>query len=172
LSLGQEPCLIIKSPGIPGTLLNVTYTTATNIFFANTKGITIGITGTKGKSTTVSLLYSILKRAGCDAYLVGNIGQPMLPILDRLKHNSISVIELSSYQLSDIKYSPHIAVFLNIYPEHIPYHQTYDNYLSSKVNITKFQSNKDYFIYNSSIDDLNQINSKAIKIPIANLPKN
>src|SRR3989344_643320 len=70
--------LVIRSPGIPKHLITRPYTTDTNIFLANINNIVIGVTGTKGKSTTVSLIYSILKEAGKKTHLIGNIGNPML----------------------------------------------------------------------------------------------
>jgi len=144
--------LIIKTPGIPKKLIRRPYTTATNIFFseiADKNIITIGITGSKGKSTTASLIYSILKEAGKTVKLVGNIGSSMLnSITKSIKKDSIFVLELSSYQLDDIKFSPNIAVILNLFPDHMPYHGGIEQYYSAKKNIINFQKENDIFIYN------------------------
>jgi len=141
--------LVIRSPGIPKKLVTKVYTTATNIFLANIDNIVIGVTGTKGKSTTASLIYSILKTAGKKVHLVGNIGLPMLEeMLKTIEKNDIFVAELSSYQLDDIKYSPHIAVVLDLFPEHMNYHGDIKNYYQAKKNIIKYLTAKDYFIYN------------------------
>jgi UDP-N-acetylmuramoylalanine--D-glutamate ligase len=147
--------LVIKSPGIQKKLIHVPYTTATNIFFGNVKGMTIGVTGTKGKSTTASLIYGILKKAGKRVQLGGNIGKPLLDEL-RLDNTpeSIYVCELSSYQLDDIRYSPHISVFINIFPEHMNYHGTVENYFTAKKRIIEYVTDKDYFVFNPSYPQL------------------
>lgn len=147
--------LVIKTPGIPKALITQKYTTATNIFFANCKGTIIGVTGTKGKSTTSSLIYHILKTGEKRSHLVGNIGNPALSEL--MKENGkddIFVMELSSYQLDDISYSPHISVVLNLFPEHMNYHGKVANYYDAKKNIVKYTKQDDYFIYNPKYSDL------------------
>ncbi|MDD5721492.1 MAG: Mur ligase family protein [Candidatus Pacebacteria bacterium] len=130
----------IKTPGIPKDKVKITYTTATNIFFSKNKNFTIGITGSKGKSTTTSLIYEIFKKSGKKVRLLGNIGNPMLgALLDSPKPDEIFVIELSSYMLEDIEYSPNVAVLLNLFPEHMNYHRGVENYYQAKNNIFKFQ---------------------------------
>ncbi|QQG44831.1 MAG: UDP-N-acetylmuramoyl-L-alanine--D-glutamate ligase [Candidatus Roizmanbacteria bacterium] len=154
LSKQKDYDLVIKTPGIPKHLVTVPYTTATNIFFANTNNLIIGVTGTKGKSTTASLIYSILKQAGENVRLVGNIGNPMLDELGKgVNPEEIFVIELSSYQLDDIHYSPHIAVIVSLFPDHMNYHGNIENYYEAKHNLIRFVKENDYFVYN----DQNQI---------------
>lgn len=167
--------VVIKSPGIYPFLpeLNIinksnkTIISNTEIFFENCKGTVIGITGTKGKSTTTSLIFKMLKNGGYDVRLAGNFGVPPLSVLDGTTSKTIFVTELSSYQLMNLKKSPHISILLNIFREHIDYHQTFKAYVESKNNITRYQSEKDYFIYNSSSTLLSEIanNSKAKKVP-------
>ncbi|MDO8573833.1 MAG: UDP-N-acetylmuramoyl-L-alanine--D-glutamate ligase [Candidatus Daviesbacteria bacterium] len=160
--------VIIKSPGIPylpeikkaqkqGKII----TSATNIFFQKCPGMIIGVTGTKGKSTTASLIYEVLKIGGMDAHLIGNIGKPALYLLDQLNENSIVVYELSSFQLEGLNKSPHIAVITNLYPEHLDHHGNFEDYRQSKFNITKFQTEKDYLICNKDIS----VDTKAQRIP-------
>lgn len=147
--------LVIKTPGIPKRLVTKPYTTATNIFLANIKNIVIGVTGTKGKSTTVSLIYDILKQAGKKVHLIGNIGRPMLDtMLKEIGKEDIFVCEFSSYQLDDIKYSPHIAVVLDLFPEHMNYHGDIKSYYRAKKNIIAFVTSNDYFIYNPRFEEL------------------
>ena len=147
--------LIIKTPGIPKEFITQKYTTATNIFFANCKGIIIGVTGTKGKSTTSSFIYHLLKTGGKKVHLVGNIGNPALAKLMKPPgKDDIFVMELSSYQLDDIHYSPHISVVLNLFPEHMNYHGRVENYYDAKKNIVKYIKQEDYFIYNPKYKDL------------------
>lgn len=142
--------LIIKTPGIAKDLVFPhTYTTATNIFFANVKGKTIGITGTKGKSTTSSIIHKILKDSGLKAHLVGNIGNSMLSELEiSNEQDDIFVCELSSYQLDDCLYSPHIGVILNLYPDHMNYHKSVEAYYAAKTNIVRHMTSNDFFVYN------------------------
>lgn len=147
--------LVIKTPGIPKKFITKPYTTATNIFFANINNIVIGVTGTKGKSTTVSLIFNILKNAGKQVYLLGNIGKPMLEeLLKPVSDKSIFVLELSSYQLDDCNYSPHISVVLDLFPEHMNYHGDVKNYYQAKKNIVTNIKDKDYFIYNPRFEEL------------------
>lgn len=168
--------LAIKSPGIHKSKVKIPYTTATNIFFSNAKGIIIGITGTKGKSTTTALIYNILKNAfGDRVHLLGNIthkltnlGKPLLSsINDMNKNDQIFVCELSSFQLDDLKKSPNIAVFTSFFPEHMDFHGNVKNYFNAKKNITKFQTKEDFFIYNPRFKELKTLakQTKAKSIP-------
>lgn len=157
LSEQEKFDLIIRSPGIPKHLVTKPYTTATNIFLANIKNTVIGVTGTKGKSTTASLIYSILKTAGKKVHLIGNIGLPKLEeMLKPIDKEDIFVCELSSYQLDDIKFSPHISVIINLFPEHMNYHGSVDAYYQAKKNILKFVKPDDYYCYNPKYPILKQ----------------
>ena len=118
LETQKEYDLAIRTPTLRPEFITIPYTTGTNLFFANVSNTVIGVTGTKGKSTTVSLLHHILLTAGLQSRLCGNIGIPMLEALnDGVDPNDIFVVELSSYQLEDIQYSPNIAVsYTHLYP--------------------------------------------------------
>lgn len=144
----QDYDLAIKSPGVPPDLVKIPYTTATNIFFSNYKGKTIGVTGTKGKSTTSTLIFEMLKEAKKEVYLGGNIGEPPINFLDKLNDESWTVLELSSFQLQDINKSPSIAVVLMITSEHLDYHKDITQYVEAKRNIVKFQNQNDFAIFN------------------------
>lgn len=167
----HEYDLIIKTPVIRPDVVTVPYTTATNIFMANSKHIKIGITGTKGKSTAVSLLYHVLKHAGKKVALYGNIGTPMLKALvDGVPDDTTIILELSNYQLEDISYSPHIACILNIHRE-LHNHPTFESYAGSKINITRYQSHDDFLFYNGAFPEIkSKIKlSKAKKIDISKI---
>ena len=149
--------LVIRSPGIQKQLVTKPYTTATNIFFGNCQGQIIGVTGSKGKSTTTSLIYSILKNAKKKVKLCGNIGRPMLlELLKPISREAIFVCELSSYQLDDIEHSPDISVITNLFPEHMNYHGSLDAYYQAKKNILKFVKPDDYYCYNPKYSILEQ----------------
>jgi UDP-N-acetylmuramoyl-L-alanine---L-glutamate ligase len=144
--------LIIKSPGISLSQLPVNFplekfASQTALFLEMFRNRTIGITGTKGKSTTASLIHHLLIAAGKDALLIGNIGVPPFDILDRIKDETLIVFELSSHQLEGVKVSPHIAVLLNIYQEHLDHYASYRAYQMAKYNIARWQKPGDIFIY-------------------------
>ncbi len=171
--------VVIKTPGIPMSKIEKSFskdtiiTTQTNIFFNNFKGMIIGVTGTKGKGTVASLIYCILKQAGKDVELVGNIGAPVMEKLVELEESGgagdkIFVYELSSHQLQGLKRSPHIAVFTNLFSDHLDYYKNIKEYQQAKANITKYQTKNDYFIYNANDKKVAEIakNTKAQKVPI------
>src|SRR3989338_3101249 len=142
--------IAVKTPGIHKSLVTIPYTTATNIFFSCVKGSykIIGVTGSKGKSTTASLIYAIIKEARKNTQLLGNIGTPMLgALLQPIQPETIFVLELSSYQLDDITFSPDIAVVTNLFPEHMDFHGSVKNYYAAKKNIFKFRSSDSHVIF-------------------------
>lgn len=153
--LGQFD-LVFRSPGVPFNLpeiqsaikQGVIFSSATKLFFEHCSSRIIGVTGTKGKGTTSTLIYRLLKRGDFDAHLAGNMGVPMLDILPQLKQHSIAVLELSSFQLQDLAVSPQIAVVLSVFPDHLDAHATLKEYLDAKGNIARYQtSGNDVFFF-------------------------
>jgi UDP-N-acetylmuramoylalanine--D-glutamate ligase len=141
--------IVIKTPVIPKELVSAHYTTATNLFFSEvSREQIIGVTGSKGKSTTSKLIYEMLKQGGAKVRLVGNIGVPALQeILETPVHeDELFVFELSSYQLEDLDVSPHIAVITSLFPEHIDHHGSLEAYYEAKRNIIRFQEADDTFV--------------------------
>lgn len=130
---------------------NIPVEVDSGIFFKLCKNTIIGVTGTKGKTTTSSLIYEILKAGGKNAIKVG-IGQsPVLDKLKSLKKDTIVVFELSSWRLSALgreKVSPQIAVMTNIYPDHLNYYKSMDEYVRDKKNIYLYQKNEDFCVLN------------------------
>lgn len=147
----QGECdIVIKTPVIPAREVTRSYTTATNFFLADVpRERIIGITGSKGKSTTATLIHSLLEAGGMRARLLGNIGIPALgSIMEKpLGDDEWVVMELSSYQLEDSDTSPHIAVVTSLFPDHLDYHGGKEAYFEAKHSITKFQDSQDHFWY-------------------------
>lgn len=161
---------IVRSPGISADSPALSaakkvgkyITSLTNIFFSVCPGKIIAVTGTKGKSTTASLIAKILAQKYPDVRLVGNIGNPALDYLENANQNTLFVIELSSYQLEDIRYSPFVAVILDIVPEHLDRYQNFENYVAAKERIVKFQTPKDYVVFNPNHKISTDIASKSL----------
>lgn len=146
--------IVFRSPGI--SLLQpefrqvvkkgVEISSTTRLFFELCPAKIVGITGSKGKSTTTSLIYHLLKGTNPKVYLAGNIGYSPIPLLSKLKKTDWVVLELSSFQLEDLPYSPQLAVMLNVVPEHLDRHKTYGKYLLAKQNIYKHQKKSDVLV--------------------------
>ena len=111
-------------------------------------GTVIGVTGSDGKTTTTTLIYEMISKKGYNCYLGGNIGTPLFTKLKQMKPEDIIVLELSSFQLMEMKISPHIAVITNITPNHLNIHSSYEEYIDAKKNIYKNQNEKDIVVLN------------------------
>lgn len=177
----KNKILAIKSPGLSpknplillARKLKTQLTSSTNIFFElletlnsdenNNKPLikTIGVTGTKGKSTTTSMIHHVLTDCGLKTFFGGNIGIPPLSLwpeikellqeegeVEFIKKPVVVILEMSSHQLSDLKFSPSIAVILDISPEHLDYYDSFDEYIQAKSQISRFQTDADLIIFN------------------------
>lgn len=170
----EEYDVIMKSPGISFVGLD------TSKFYNNIKSqlellleffdmFTIGITGTKGKSTTSSLIYKVLKEQNVKSMLLGNIGVPVFDYIDTIPDDTTLILEMSSHQLEYMKLSPNISILLNIYPEHLDHYESFEKYAEAKCNIFKYQNKSDYFIYNSDDETINKFlkNEEAKKYKVS-----
>ena len=108
----------------------------------------IGVTGSDGKTTTTTLIAEMLREAGYRIWLGGNIGQPLLSLIPQMKPDHYAVVELSSFQLMDMRRSPHIAVVTNLAPNHLDVHRDMQEYIQAKQNVYRYQSGSDLLIVN------------------------
>lgn len=169
--------VIFKTPGIPIRTPELqTYlsqgkkiTSQLSEFLAVYSSQTYGITGTKGKSTTSSLVAHLLNAIGKSVIFAGNIGTPVFSIADQIQDQTTLVIEMSSYQLETTMTSPHVAVLLNLFPEHLNYHQGIENYAQAKSQITAHQNEDDILVFNQDVPEIAHIatESQAKQLPFS-----
>ncbi len=118
-------------------------------FFALCPCTILAVTGSDGKTTTTTLISEMLKAEGKTVWLGGNIGTPLLPLCPQMKETDYAVVELSSFQLIDMHYSPHVAVITNLAPNHLDVHKDMQEYVEAKKNIYRFQKPTDVLIVNA-----------------------
>lgn len=159
--------IVIKTPGISlkdFDTKGVEITSQTDLFFSQFHAQTIGISGTKGKSTTTSLIYHLLKSAGRDAILTGNIGIPCFDVMEDIKPESIVVYELSAHQLEYVHNSPRVGVLLNVFEEHLDHFGTMERYKNAKFNLLRFIGDDDTaVIHNSLLNDALRVLANGMK---------
>ena len=153
--------LIIKSPGITLKDIDITgfkdkITSQLELILEVYRKNIIGITGTKGKSTTTSLIYEIIKNQKDNVFILGNIGIPLLDQVEEYNEESTLVIEMSSDQLEFVHNSPHISIVLNLFEDHLDHAGTIEHYHDSKMNIFKYQDSSDYCIYSDDNEYLHE----------------
>ena len=161
--------LIIKNPAVPqnspylkiAKKHNVAVKTDISIFFDLCKGTIIGVTGTKGKSTTATLIYKFLKTKYPDTVLAGNIGLTPLEVLSKIKKETKVVLELSSFELEDLKKSPHIAVITTLFPDHLNRYKNFDDYVEAKKPIFKYQKKNDILVLNADNQKVKELSSQT-----------
>ena len=154
--------LIIKTPGISLKDIDTTkikdkiYSQLELLLEVNAKNV-IGITGTKGKSTTTTLIYNVIKEQNNNTYLAGNIGIPILDEIDKFNEDTIIVVEMSSHQLEFVRKSPHIGIILNLYQDHLDHAGSVEHYHECKLHMFDYQNENDIAIYCSDNSNLNNI---------------
>ena len=146
--------IVVKTPGISlkdFDAKGVEITSQTDLFLSQFHNQTIGISGTKGKSTTTSLIYHLLKESGRDAILTGNIGIPCFDIMEQIHEDSIVVYELSAHQLEYVHNSPRVGVLLNVFEEHLDHFGTFERYKHAKFNLLRYMGADDYAVVHDSL---------------------
>ena len=154
--------LIIKTPGISFKWMDTEWLNITSqleLLLEVDRENVIAITGTKGKSTTTTLLYQVIKDQKENTFLLWNIWVPIFEQIENFDGNSTLVIECSSHQLQYIKTSPHIAILLNLYPEHLDHYNSLEEYYESKLNIFKYQTEWDFAIVDEQVENVINMSS-------------
>jgi len=118
------------------------------VFFEVCPCMTVAVTGSDGKTTTTTLIAKMLEAAGRRVFLGGNIGTPLLPLTDEMTEDDVAVVELSSFQLMDMRRSSHVAVITNLAPNHLDMHTDMAEYVDAKKNIYLHQSGEDVLVLN------------------------
>ncbi len=163
LSLGEgyldelNADLVFRTPGMhPGNpalealrARGAEVTSEMEVFFEVCPCTILAVTGSDGKTTTTTLISEMLKAAGKTVWLGGNIGTPLLPLVRQMKPTDCAVVELSSFQLMDMRRSPHVAVITNLAPNHLDVHRDMEEYVEAKKNIYRFQTDPDILVVNA-----------------------
>ena len=165
--------IVMQSPGI--SLRDVTINEGTTVtgemdlFLRFVPCKKIGITGTKGKTTTTTLIYRMLQAEGVPSMIMGNIGTPVFESLDEIE-GKIAVIEMSCHQLEFSHASPDVAVFTNAFPEHLDHYNGFEGYIGAKLNIVRYQNEDNLFISNADqlledvVGDLSFVRSRMVRV--------
>jgi len=154
----DEYDLVIKSPGVITKDIDVSdikFSSQLELLLKFYRENIIGITGTKGKSTTTTLIYEVLKANNMDVRLLGNMGIPLLDDVESYEEDTQLVIEMAELQLEYVTYSPHIGIVLNMFEDHLDHSGTLEKYHQNILKMFEYQTNKDYMIYFSDIEPLN-----------------
>ena len=165
--------MIVQNPGVPreseflkmAQEAGVEIENEASIFFKNCPAKIIGVTGTRGKSTTSTLIYEILRLGNKKVWLAGQPQKPMLDIIDRVKADDLVVLELSSWQLEVLgtqRISPHIAVVTNVYPDHLNRYRSLADYSAAKENIFLHQNQDDICVLNLDNIDTGKMGKKVV----------
>ena len=166
LSLGEkyldgiEADLVFRTPGMhPGNPAiqalaqrGAEITSEMEVFFEVCPCKILAVTGSDGKTTTTTLISEMLKAEEKTVWLGGNIGVPLLPLTRQMKESDYAVVELSSFQLMDMRRSPSVAVITNLSPNHLDVHKDMEEYVEAKKNIYRFQGEEDILVINATSD--------------------
>ena len=161
---------VVLSPGVDGSRKrfrdlrngNVDVVSELEYAFRFNRGTLVGVTGTNGKSTTVSLIHHLLLRAGKTAHLAGNIGTPFISLVDRIEDEDVVVLEISSFQLEEIRtFCPHVGVLLNLTPDHLDRYPGMAEYAAAKMNLFLNQTPHDFQVMNQDDGLVREVHGNA-----------
>lgn len=169
---------VVKNPGIPYSNIvvknaiekGIPVWTEIELAYKVSEAPIIGITGSNGKTTTTTLLYHMLSVGDKNPLIAGNIGTVACGVAENAKVDDVIVLEASSFQLMGVEtFRPHISILTNIYDAHLDYHGSSEAYAQAKANITRNQTEEDYFIYNDDQQGVRDIamSTKAMKVPFS-----
>ena len=171
LKASSDYDVVIKTPGISVKDIDIDFskiTSQTDLFLEAFHNQVIGITGTKGKSTTSTLIYHLIKESGNDAILAGNIGIPILDCVNDINERTIIVYELSAHQLQFINRSPHVGILLNVFEEHLDHFGTFEKYKDAKANVLRYMSDDDVAVVNNDLYKAVSSQSSAVSVDFEN----
>ncbi len=171
LKASSDYDVVIKTPGISVKDVDIDFskiTSQTDLFLEAFHSQVIGITGTKGKSTTSTLIYHLLKESGNNVILAGNIGIPILDCVDDINERTIVVYELSAHQLQFINKSPHVGILLNVFEEHLDHFGTFEKYKEAKVNVLRYMSDGDVAVVNNDLYQAVSSQLSAVSVDFEN----
>ena len=171
LKASSDYDVVIKTPGISVKDIDIDFskiTSQTDLFLEAFHNQVIGITGTKGKSTTSTLIYHLIKESGNDAILAGNIGIPILDCVNDISERTIIVYELSAHQLQFINKSPHVGILLNVFEEHLDHFGTFEKYKDAKINVLRYMSEDDVAVVNNDLYKAVSSQSSAVSVDFEN----
>ncbi len=157
---GLSADLVFRTPGMHPNIpalqalraQGAEITSEMEVFFELCNCTILAVTGSDGKTTTTTLISEMLKASGKKVWLGGNIGTPLLPLIDQIEDTDYAVVELSSFQLMDMQRSPHVAVVTNLAPNHLDVHKDMEEYIQAKVNLFRYQGKDDILIVNGDND--------------------
>ena len=171
LKASSDYDVVIKTPGISVKDVDIDFskiTSQTDLFLEAYHNQVIGITGTKGKSTTSTLIYHLLKESGNEVILAGNIGIPILDCVDDINERTIVVYELSAHQLQFINKSPHVGILLNVFEEHLDHFGTFEKYKEAKINVLRYMSDGDVAVVNNDLYQAVSSQLSAVSVDFEN----
>ena len=153
----SDMALILRTPGMKPYLppfeaaraAGIPVTSEMELFFEYCPAPIYAVTGSDGKTTTTTIIAGLLEASGKTVYLGGNIGRPLLPLIEDVTERDVAVVELSSFQLTRMTQSPHVAVVTNVAPNHLDWHADMQEYIDAKRNLMAYQTAADRAVLNA-----------------------
>lgn len=153
----EDTAMILRTPGMKPYLppferareKGIPVTSEMELFFDLCPAPIYAVTGSDGKTTTTTIIAGLLEASGKKVFLGGNIGRPLLPLIEEIREDDVAVVELSSFQLTRMQKAPHVAVVTNVAPNHLDWHTDMDEYVEAKQNLVRYQGAGDRAVLNA-----------------------